>query len=203
MAKGRVEIRLSNDTLGQWSTICDNFNAAVICRQLGYSNGIASRLAYVRTGTGTMWLDNLHCRGNETRQTHVRTMDGLPSGFKNNMLFLKITNDMLFLVIFGICYLSFVINYFLSIIFLIKFWALFSLKTQQSVIFSYSNSDIQHNLKKWVTFVKFCFPFARKMKDQVKIEKYLRNALFQWNFNVIFGLLKITNDKCYFYKNDK
>ena len=69
---GRVEIKHN----GQWGTICDdswNINdAEVVCRQLGYSHAVRAIQggnSYVPAGTGTIWLDEVGCIGNERSLT--------------------------------------------------------------------------------------------------------------------------------------
>ena len=55
---------------GKWGTICDrewdDKDAKVVCRQLGYADGIANRTSYTTTATGPVWLDKMRCTGNET-----------------------------------------------------------------------------------------------------------------------------------------
>ena len=66
--EGRVEIYLS----GRWGTVCDDFwdinDANVVCRQLGF---LSAREAVPRAAFGggfqhPLYLDNVHCVGNET-----------------------------------------------------------------------------------------------------------------------------------------
>ncbi|XP_070551036.1 scavenger receptor cysteine-rich domain-containing protein DMBT1-like [Ptychodera flava] len=57
--------------LGQWGTVCDdNFDmkaTAVVCRQLGYGSG---RPGYIyHHDTGSIWLDDVRCTGNEIKLT--------------------------------------------------------------------------------------------------------------------------------------
>ncbi len=63
---GRVEIFYN----GQWGTICHDYwginDARVVCRQLGYPYAVRALRGYsVPDGTGQIWLDNVHCNGNE------------------------------------------------------------------------------------------------------------------------------------------
>ena len=66
---GRVEICNNNI----WGTVCDdlwgNLDAQVVCRQLGFiSIGATALTSFnVPDGTGQIWLDNVSCRGTETR----------------------------------------------------------------------------------------------------------------------------------------
>ncbi|XP_038067537.1 scavenger receptor cysteine-rich domain-containing group B protein-like [Patiria miniata] len=68
---GRLEVY----HLGVWGTVCDddwNENAArVACRQLGYDGvELSSDSTDYGIHTGDILLDNLHCRGQESRLTH-------------------------------------------------------------------------------------------------------------------------------------
>ena len=66
---GRVEICNNN----VWGTVCDdlwgNLDAQVVCKQLGFLSVGATTLTFfnVPAGTGQIWLDNVSCRGTETR----------------------------------------------------------------------------------------------------------------------------------------
>ncbi|MDE0350594.1 MAG: sulfatase-like hydrolase/transferase [Gammaproteobacteria bacterium] len=65
--EGRVEIYHNSE----WGTVCDDRfasdEAAVVCRQLGYTGGEAHRQAAFGEGTGTIWLDDVQCTGSESR----------------------------------------------------------------------------------------------------------------------------------------
>ncbi len=56
-----------------WGTVCDDAwgtsDAQVACRQLGFSIAGAQilTLGAVPDGTGQIWLDNVNCRGTESR----------------------------------------------------------------------------------------------------------------------------------------
>ncbi|XP_074815983.1 neurotrypsin-like isoform X2 [Natator depressus] len=64
--EGRVEVFLN----GQWGSVCDDGwtdrDAAVVCRQLGYSGAAKARtMAYFGEGHGPIHLDNVECSGTE------------------------------------------------------------------------------------------------------------------------------------------
>ena len=64
--EGRVEVFQDN----RWGTVCDDLwdsdNAAVVCRQLGYSNGQPKNRAFFGSGSGPIWMDDVRCSGNES-----------------------------------------------------------------------------------------------------------------------------------------
>ena len=70
LSSGRVEVFYN----GTWGTICDDSwdlqDAEVVCRQLGYNGASSAPVdALFRKGTGPIWLDDVHCEGNETSIT--------------------------------------------------------------------------------------------------------------------------------------
>ena len=68
--EGRVEVFWA----GEWGSICDDGwdsnDAAVVCRQLGFSGSESSCTeACFGSGSGRIWLDEVGCRGDETLLT--------------------------------------------------------------------------------------------------------------------------------------
>ena len=73
-----------------WGTVCDDFwdtlDAAVVCRQLGFSATGAQALSGlndVPDGTGQIWLDNVNCAGTETRLIDCPHYPASPLGDHN------------------------------------------------------------------------------------------------------------------------
>ncbi|XP_052791481.1 deleted in malignant brain tumors 1 protein-like isoform X3 [Mya arenaria] len=65
LSNGRVEVSYG----GQWGTICDSYwadnDARVVCRQLGFMDGVAQPNSYYGPGAGPSWLYYVRCDGDE------------------------------------------------------------------------------------------------------------------------------------------
>ena len=71
--EGRVEIFYN----GTWGTVCDDNwgmeNAHVVCHELGFSKALSAPIdAHFGAGSGPIWLDEVHCVGNEKSLTYCR-----------------------------------------------------------------------------------------------------------------------------------
>ena len=68
--RGRVEIQYN----GEWGTVCDDMwdddDATVVCRMFGYHSGTAHGLAHYGEGAWAIWLDEVHCSGDEAELGH-------------------------------------------------------------------------------------------------------------------------------------
>ena len=71
--EGRVEVAFLNT----WGTVCgsswDLLDAIVVCRQLGYNTALSVSVAAFGEGSGPIWLNRVHCRGNESILTQCRS----------------------------------------------------------------------------------------------------------------------------------
>ena len=70
-----------------WGTVCgrgwDFRDATVVCRQLGFAKALAATVqSSFGTGSGSIWLDDVRCRGIENQITECpRSTWGQPSRF--------------------------------------------------------------------------------------------------------------------------
>lgn len=68
--EGRVEVLYQ----GIWGTICDDgwddIDASVVCTELGFLNGTATLPSKFGSGTGSVWLNQVTCLGNESKLSH-------------------------------------------------------------------------------------------------------------------------------------
>ena len=68
--EGRVEIMYQ----GIWGTVCDegwdDIDATVVCRELGYLKGIATKQHQFGSGSSPVWLSQVNCLGNESKLSH-------------------------------------------------------------------------------------------------------------------------------------
>ena len=59
---------------GIWGTICDygwdDTDATVVCKELGYLYGNATRQPLFGSGLGPVWLRKVGCLGNESKLSH-------------------------------------------------------------------------------------------------------------------------------------
>ena len=64
--RGRIEVRKPGEN---WGTVCDNSfddkEASVICKMLGFRWGKAKTSAHFGEGSGSIWMDDLNCTGDE------------------------------------------------------------------------------------------------------------------------------------------
>ena len=82
LACPQVNVRLSNATFGygrvevchneEWGTVCDDewdlTDGTVVCQQLGYPRALSVyHSAFYGEGTGPILMDNVQCRGDESR----------------------------------------------------------------------------------------------------------------------------------------
>ena len=60
-----------------WGTVCDDHwdknDSRVVCRQLGYSSAVSvPHRVQFGEGSGKIWLDDVHCQGNENSIVNCR-----------------------------------------------------------------------------------------------------------------------------------
>lgn len=60
---------------GDWGRVCNNYwgdnEAGVLCRQLGYIDGVVNK-SYTGRGPGHVWMNYLRCDGHEKSLLHCR-----------------------------------------------------------------------------------------------------------------------------------
>ena len=65
------------NTTSPWGTVCsrgwDIKDATVVCRQLGFAKALAATVqSSFGAGSGSIWLDDVQCRGIENRITECQ-----------------------------------------------------------------------------------------------------------------------------------
>ena len=61
---------------GMWGTICDDgwddTDATVVCKELGFFNGTATRQTFLGSISDPVWLNQVGCLGNESKLSHCK-----------------------------------------------------------------------------------------------------------------------------------